>query len=120
MRIRPLLALCGVAVLASIAVACGDDDSTTSPSAPSTAGDTTTRSTGDIATDATTAGSGVTYPLTVTHAYGTSTFPARPERVVTLGYGDEDPVAALGVTPVGALDYDSGSLSPWLTEALGD
>ncbi|WP_300019564.1 iron-siderophore ABC transporter substrate-binding protein [Pseudonocardia sp.] len=39
-------------------------------------------------------------PRTIEHAFGSTRVPAAPERVVTLGYVDQDAVLALGVTPV--------------------
>lgn len=39
------------------------------------------------------------YPVTVEHRFGSTTIPAPPKRVVTIG--DEDIAYALGVTPVG-------------------
>lgn len=42
---------------------------------------------------------------TVRHKYGTTTLPNRPQRVVTLGYTDQEPVLALGVRPVGVVDF---------------
>ncbi len=44
-------------------------------------------------------------PWTVEHKYGTTTIPRRPQRVVTLGYTDQEPALALGVRPVGVVDF---------------
>jgi iron complex transport system substrate-binding protein len=46
-----------------------------------------------------------TFPVSVEHKYGTTEIPAEPTRVVTLGLSDQDPVLALGVVPVGAVDW---------------
>lgn len=45
------------------------------------------------------------FPVTVTHKYGDTTIAKAPARVVTLGLSDHDPVLALGVKPVGAIDW---------------
>ncbi|MEV6283473.1 iron-siderophore ABC transporter substrate-binding protein [Kribbella sp. NPDC051770] len=41
----------------------------------------------------------------VAHKYGTTTPPTRPQRVVSLGYTDHEPLLALGVRPVGVVDF---------------
>ncbi|MFP5021179.1 iron-siderophore ABC transporter substrate-binding protein [Pseudonocardia phyllosphaerae] len=41
----------------------------------------------------------------VQHKYGTTTVPAQAQRVVTVGYTDQEPVLALGVAPVGVVDF---------------
>ncbi|MEH1164049.1 iron-siderophore ABC transporter substrate-binding protein [Micromonospora sp. CPCC 205539] len=45
------------------------------------------------------------FPVSVQHKYGTTEIAAAPTRVVTLGLSDQDPVLALGVVPVGAIDW---------------
>ncbi|MFF2777136.1 iron-siderophore ABC transporter substrate-binding protein [Streptomyces sp. NPDC058052] len=45
------------------------------------------------------------FPVTVEHKYGSTTIDKEPKRVVTLGLSDQDAVLALGVTPVGAVDW---------------
>ncbi len=42
------------------------------------------------------------YPVTISHAHGTTTIEKAPTRVATIGWADADVVAALGVVPVGA------------------
>ena len=54
-------------------------------------------------------------PITIEHAFGVTTIDSTPQRVVTLGVTDADPVLALGITPVavtGYSFYESG-LGPW-------
>jgi iron complex transport system substrate-binding protein len=61
------------------------------------------------------------FPVSIENKFGTTEIPAEPERVVTVGYNDEDFVLALGVTPVGVRDligdYDAPS-RPWAQEQL--
>jgi iron complex transport system substrate-binding protein len=45
------------------------------------------------------------FPVSVPHKYGTTEIDKAPVRVVTLGLSDQDPVLALGVVPVGAIDW---------------
>jgi iron complex transport system substrate-binding protein len=49
--------------------------------------------------------SAAAFPVTIDHKYGATTIPAKPQRVVTLGLSDQDAVLALGVVPVGAIDW---------------
>lgn len=63
------------------------------------------------------------FPVTIEHQYGSTTIPAPAQRVVSLGYNDQDPILALGVRPV-AVRYWFGNPThgvwPWAQEALGD
>ncbi|MQA10305.1 MAG: ABC transporter substrate-binding protein [Pseudonocardiaceae bacterium] len=55
---------------------------------------------------------------TFEHAYGTTeNVPAHPERVVTIGLREVENAVALGVTPVGYLDWFGNGLNPWTAEA---
>ena len=62
------------------------------------------------------------FPVTVEHKYGTTEVEEEPERVVTVGYTDQDATLALGVVPVGVGDFLGGyewRERPWAQEALG-
>jgi iron complex transport system substrate-binding protein len=57
-------------------------------------------------------------PVTIDHALGSTTIPAPPQRVVTVGWSDQDPVLALGVQPVGTTEWfneQPGAIFPWAT-----
>jgi iron complex transport system substrate-binding protein len=59
----------------------------------------------------------------ITHALGTTTIPAAPKRVVVVGYTDQEPLLALGVRPVAAMDwFAQGTFGkwPWERGAWGD
>ncbi|GAA4543009.1 iron-siderophore ABC transporter substrate-binding protein [Pseudonocardia xishanensis] len=60
---------------------------------------------------------GGAYPVTVTHAFGSTTVSAAPTRIVTLGVTDADAVLALGSTPVALTGFafyaSTGGLGPW-------
>jgi iron complex transport system substrate-binding protein len=65
---------------------------------------------------------GTAFPVTVEHKYGSTTVPAEPKKVVTLGLSDQDAVLALGVTPVGAVDWfkeQPYGKWPWTKELWG-
>lgn len=65
---------------------------------------------------------GSVFPLTIDHAFGATTIPDEPERVVTVGWASQDTALALGVTPVGiAEDTWAGGengLLPWTDDAI--
>ena len=72
-------------------------------------------------TDDAVEGSG--FPITVDHKYGSTTIPAKPQRVATVGFTDPDFVLALGVKPVAITDWYGDyplGVWPWAQEALGD
>ncbi|MEN3584037.1 iron-siderophore ABC transporter substrate-binding protein [Streptomyces sp. ZYX-F-203] len=50
-------------------------------------------------------GKSAAFPVTVEHKYGSTTIESEPKKVVTLGLSDQDAVLALGVKPVGAVDW---------------
>ncbi|MGY1609608.1 MULTISPECIES: ABC transporter substrate-binding protein [unclassified Geodermatophilus] len=61
------------------------------------------------------------FPVTIETKYGTTEIPEEPQRVVTVGFNDQDFVLALGVTPVGERellgDYDA-TTRPWAEDLL--
>ncbi|MFD7716702.1 iron-siderophore ABC transporter substrate-binding protein [Streptomyces sp. NPDC059814] len=78
-----------VAAVAAVALAaCGGGDDKAGSSASAEAG----------------AKSGA-FPVTVQHKYGSTTIENEPKRIVTLGLSDQDAVLALGIKPVGSVDW---------------
>ncbi|MEU3094635.1 iron-siderophore ABC transporter substrate-binding protein [Streptomyces sp. NPDC006967] len=62
------------------------------------------------------------FPVTVEHKYGSTTIEKEPKKVVTLGLSDQDAVLALGVEPVGAVDWFKEKPYgkwPWTKELWG-
>lgn len=92
-----------------------------SSSSSSTPASSASSDTSDPSTNAAAEGS---YPVTITHAFGETTIPAEPQRVVTISWQNQDVVLALGVDPVAmpAFPYggDAEGLLPWVKDALGD
>ena len=61
--------------------------------------------------------------VTIEHKFGTTELPADPERVVAVGFNDQDFALALDVHPVGARQFQAGidiTRRPWALDALGD
>ncbi|MEV4421368.1 iron-siderophore ABC transporter substrate-binding protein [Patulibacter sp. NPDC049589] len=105
MRRRSLLPLLLVSL--TLAACGGDDDQATTTPAGSGSGTTAAK-----ATDA--------FPVTITHARGTTTIPSEPKRVVTVGLRDQDALLALGVKAVGAMDwFQQGTFATWPWENWG-
>ncbi|AGZ44716.1 ABC transporter substrate-binding protein [Actinoplanes friuliensis] len=97
-----LFGAAGVAA-AGLLAACGDSDSD-SPSSGSSS-----------------AATGGTFPATVTHQFGSTTVEEAPKTVVSLGWGDADVLLALGVVPVGILDWFQAwptGVGPWAQPKL--
>jgi len=100
---RPVRALALAGVLSAVAglTACGGDEE-------------------EAEASATTSTDGA-FPVSIENRFGTTEIESEPQRVVTVGFNDEDFVLALGVTPVGVRellgDYDAPS-RPWAQEQL--
>ncbi|MGI5132090.1 iron-siderophore ABC transporter substrate-binding protein [Pseudonocardia sp. CA-107938] len=65
-------------------------------------------------------GAGTGFPVTIEHALGSTTINAAPQRVVTVGWSDQDAVLALGVQPVGTTEWfnaQPGAIFPWAKSA---
>lgn len=63
------------------------------------------------------------FPVTIEHTFGEATIPQRPERVVAVGYTEQDAILAFGVVPVGvryAFGPEDDAFFPWADEAAGD
>ena len=63
------------------------------------------------------------FPVTIEHKFGSIEIPQEPERVVTVGFSEQDPVLALGVTPVAVREWFGGqphAVWPWSQDELGD
>ncbi|GAA1147569.1 ABC transporter substrate-binding protein [Microbacterium natoriense] len=69
------------------------------------------------------AGDSDAFPVTVEHAYGETTVPAQPTRIVSVGMTEQDTLWALGLEPVGVTEWYGGhdfASWPWADDARGD
>ncbi|MFE9176191.1 iron-siderophore ABC transporter substrate-binding protein [Streptomyces sp. NPDC007126] len=69
------------------------------------------------------------FPVTVEHAFGTTKIEKAPERVVSVGYTDDQTILAFGIKPVGMVDQypnpagrspDINTQWPWVKDKWGD
>ncbi|WP_338748851.1 ABC transporter substrate-binding protein [Janibacter alittae] len=62
------------------------------------------------------------FPVTITHAFGSTEITRAPTRIATVGWNDQDVVASFGVVPVGATKITWGGnaqgSTPWFDEAV--
>jgi iron complex transport system substrate-binding protein len=67
-------------------------------------------------------GAGGSTGATVADKYGETVVPADPQRVISVGYNDQDAILALGVVPVGVFDWygdQPDATWPWAHDLLG-
>lgn len=60
------------------------------------------------------------FPATIEHKFGSTTLQARPERIVSLGYTEQDTLLALGEKPVAVRYFfgdENDAIFPWAEEA---
>jgi iron complex transport system substrate-binding protein len=72
---------------------------------------------------AVTTGTDGTFPVSIEHKYGGTEISKAPERVVSVGLTDQDPILARGVTPAGVRDWfgdQPHAVWPWARDELGD
>jgi iron complex transport system substrate-binding protein len=77
---------------------------------------------GEEETASTPAGGDGAFPVEIEHALGTTTIPEEPKRIVVVGYTDQEPLLAMGIKPVGAMDwFGQGTFGkwPWERDAWG-
>lgn len=62
---------------------------------------------------------GAAFPVTIDHKFGSTTIPAKPTRVLTVGWNDQDFVLALGEVPVSTREwFTEYPTYPWVKTAL--
>ena len=119
MTIRRILGLTAAAALAMTVAACSSSSSSSSTQASvgSTAGASAAASAAEASTAA------AQFPVTIEHAFGTTTIESAPERVATVAWANHEVPIALGVVPVGMSkatwgDDDNDGVLPWVEDAL--
>src|SRR5690349_17764264 len=72
------------------------------------------------ATPAASGSTAAAFPVSIAHKFGSTTIEKQPERVLTVGWNDQDPVLALGVVPVSTREwFTEYPTYPWVKDALG-
>ena len=62
------------------------------------------------------------FPVTIPHKFGETTVQEKPERIVSLGYTEQDTLFALGAEPVAVRYFfgdEQGAIFPWAEDAAG-
>ncbi|MFB7087250.1 iron-siderophore ABC transporter substrate-binding protein [Streptomyces sp. NPDC056296] len=112
-RQRLAAALSAAALGAGLLAGCGSDSNDSA----------------DKAGDDTSAAASGAFPVTVEHAFGTTKVTEAPERVVSVGYTDDQTILAFGIKPVGMVDQypnpagqspDINTQWPWVKDEWGD
>jgi iron complex transport system substrate-binding protein len=111
-------------VLSGLVAACGDDDATSSTTASTaavattaTSEDSTTGSVSDSGDASPPDAAG--FPVTIEHKYGSTSLEEAPTRVFALGATDHDPLLALGVTPIGVVNWRGPAAHVWNADEFG-
>jgi iron complex transport system substrate-binding protein len=109
--------------LLAATTACGSDGPSTDAA---TVAPAVTAAPASEATDAPTTQPAVAtsaFPVTIEHKYGAITIESEPQRVVSIGFADQDWLLALGVTPIAIRDWYGDqpfATWPWAQDELGD
>jgi len=104
--------LLSAALLLPLLAACGSSDAGSS-SEPGSKDDTSTTFVPKAEDGA--------FPVTVEHALGKTTIDEEPQRIVSVGYTEQDTLLALGVIPVGVTDWygdQPDATWPWAHDLL--
>ena len=116
----------GVAALALLAAACGNNDAASEPesaSASAFAGASASEPTTEITSDSTPSSESEPAETTIIHTFGETIIEGTPQRVMALGFSEQDPVLALGVTPIAVREWFGEfpyATWPWAADELGD
>ena len=132
---RIFSAIAAIGLLAG-AGACGSDDPTSSPAttdataatptvatAPATTSATESAGSDTIDAGSTAAAGAEAFPVTIEHKYGSITVESEPDRVVSVGFSDQDTLLALGVKPIAIREWYGDqpyATWPWAQDELGD
>ncbi len=113
-------------VATSMLAACGNNTTTSSIQQEDTGSTTTNEASEEVkeSTESTDENAtAVTYPITITHAFGETVINEKPENIVTISWGNQDVPLALGVVPAGISEANYGvtegeKLLPWTKAAF--
>lgn len=121
-RCRRSVALLGALVVVTVASACGSDDTASGEPATSDAGTSDTASSEPASSETVTSDAGA-FPVTIEHAFGTSTIEEEPERVVVAGLHETDFLLSLGIAPVGSHEWWGEypyTVGPWAEDVRSE
>ncbi|MBI1350284.1 MAG: ABC transporter substrate-binding protein [Actinomycetales bacterium] len=122
-RILGATALAGLALTATACASAPTADSTSIPPVASPAASPSAGVGSPAASTPAASTAAAAFPVTVEHAFGTTTVPEAPERVATVAWSNHEVPIALGIVPVGMSkatwgDDDADGVLPWVEEAL--
>ena len=116
--------MAAAAALALATAACSSSaTSESSSAAPATSAPAATASAASASESAVASPEAAAFPITITHAFGETTIPAKPERVAAVAWANHEVPIALGIVPVGMSkatwgDDDTDGVLPWVEDAL--
>ena len=112
MKKRLFTLLITASIAATSIIGCGSTAENSSENAVATTAQSSTQETSE-------------FPITIKHAFGETTIESKPERIVNLGWANQDTTLALGVVPVGVSAANYGMMTDnklhlWTDEAFAD
>lgn len=112
MKKRLFTLLITASIAATSIIGCGSTAENSSENAVATTAQLSTQETSE-------------FPITIKHAFGETTIESKPERIVNLGWANQDTTLALGVVPVGVSAANYGMMTDnklhlWTDEAFAD
>jgi iron complex transport system substrate-binding protein len=114
-RLSPLRGLsgCAAGLLIGVAGCSSSGSASQSPPSSSAASSASVAASDDALAAA-------AFPVTVQHKFGSTTIPTAPQRVVTIGFNEQDFALALGVTPVAVREFFGYDYKnrPWAKQQL--
>lgn len=113
----------GVAAAVAISLSLAACSSSTSGTETTSAPEGSAPAASASAPGASASPSAAAFPITITHAFGETTIPAKPERIAAVAWSNHEVPIALGIVPVGMSkatwgDDDADGVLPWVEEAL--
>ena len=123
MRKKVLSIILGMAMLSGVLAGCGSNGGDTVQNNTAAESEASAETVDPDTENTETESEETQYPITISHAYGETVIESKPERIVTLGWGNQDTVLALGVVPVGVSAANYGyvtehGLHEWTDEAF--
>ena len=123
MRKKVLSIILGMAMLSGVLAGCGSNGGDTVQNNTAAESEASAETVDPDTENTETESEETQYPITISHAYGETVIESKPERIVTLGWGNQDTVLALGVVPVGVSASNYGyvtehGLHEWTDEAF--